>query len=153
MQVIIGHYSCDDQSVTMGVMDEVCIIFSESDVIIFPLELFCRSFIHTVDIGEWPFLRLTNVTILHPMRLLGEVRTVEDRPDFTWGLCFRSGILRPRPPIVNVILEAPTMNELLYLIFEGNALLSGMNDIFMEPIVLVRVPCGAVSMQRVRPLE
>ena len=45
------------------------------------------------------------------------------------------------------------VNELLNLIFEGNALFSGMTDVFVEPVVLVMVPFGVVSMQWVRPLE
>ena len=106
-----------------------------------------------MDIGERPILRLPNVTLLQPTRFPGEVRTVEDRPDFAWGLCFRYIILQSFPLVIDVILELPTTNELLNLVFEGDALLGGVTDVFMEPTVLVLVPFGVVSMQRVRPLE
>ena len=127
----------------MWVMDEVCITFSESDVDVFPLELFCESLPHSMDICEQPILHLPDVTVLHPTH---EVRTAEDHPNFSWGLCFRSIILRPRPSVIHVILQVPTANELLYLIFESDVLLSGITDTFMEPAVLILVPLVAVSM-------
>ena len=37
------------------------------------------------------------------------------------------------------------MDEFLYLVFEGDALLSGVTDIFMELAVLIMVSFGAVS--------
>ena len=153
MNVVVGHNRSNDQCLAMGVIDEVCITYSESEVIIFPFELLCRLLIHAVDIGERPILRLPDVTVLDPTCLLGEVRTAKDRLDFTWGLYFRSVILRPRPPIIDVILEVPAVNELLYLIFEGDAFLSGITDIFMEPAVLVLVPLGAVFKEWVRLLD
>ena len=61
--------------------------------------------------------------------------------------------MRPYFPVVDVILEVFVVNDLLNLIFEGNALFSGMTDVFVEPVVLVLVPLGVVSMQWVRPLE
>ena len=36
----------------MGVMDKVCITISKGDVIIFPLEMFCRPLVQVVDISE-----------------------------------------------------------------------------------------------------
>ena len=36
-------------------------------------------------------------------------------------------------------------NEFLYLVLEGDALLNGMTDFFVEPAVLVWVPFRAVS--------
>ena len=52
MYVVVGHHCCDDQGVAIGVMDEVCITFSESDIFVLPIELLYRLVIHTVDIGE-----------------------------------------------------------------------------------------------------
>ena len=129
----------------MGVMDEVCITFSESDIVIFPLELLCRSFIHVVDIGELPIIRLPKIMVLRPTSLPGEVRTTKDRPDLAWRFFFTSVILWPRPPVVDVVLEVPATNELFNLVFEGETLFSGVTNIFMEPAILVLVPLGAVS--------
>ena len=65
----------------MGVMDEVCITFSKSDVVIFPLDLLCRPLVHAVDIGEQPILCLLEVMVLHPMCLPGEMWYAKDRSD------------------------------------------------------------------------
>ena len=80
--------------------------------------------------------------VLGSTRLLGKMRFAEDRPNLAWGLCFMSIILRPRPPVIDIILEVLAMDELLY---EGDALLSGVTDIFMEPAILILVPFGAIS--------
>ena len=146
MYVVIGHHCCNDQGVAMGVMDEVCITFSESDVVVFPLELLCRPLVQVVDIGERPILCLPIITVLRPTCLPYKIRFAGDRPDLVWGLYFRSVILRPCPPIVDVILKVPAANELLYLVLEGDALLNGVTDVFMEPIILVLVLFRAVSM-------
>ena len=82
MHIIVGHHYNNEQCVTIGVMDEVCITFSESDVVIFPLELLYRLLIHAVDIGEQPILRLPDVMVLCPTCLPGEVRTTKGLPDF-----------------------------------------------------------------------
>ena len=37
------------------------------------------------------------------------------------------------------------MDELLYLVFKGDALLGGVTDVFMEPTVLILAPFGVVS--------
>ena len=57
----------------MGVVDMVCIIFPESDVIVLPLELLCRSLVHAVNIGERPFLRFPNVTFFRPTRFSSDL--------------------------------------------------------------------------------
>ena len=36
----------------MGVMDEVCIIFLEGDVIVIPFALLCRPFVRAVNVNE-----------------------------------------------------------------------------------------------------
>ena len=112
-------------------MDEVCITFSESDVVIFPIELLCRPLVQVVDIGERPIPYFLDVAVLDLTHLPGEMRSAEDRPDLTWGFHFWSVILQSCPSVINIILEVPTMDELLYLIFEGDALLSGVIDVFM----------------------
>ena len=146
MYVVVGHHCCDDQGVVIGVIDEVCITFFESDVVVLPLELLCRLLIHAVDIGERPILHLPDVTIWCPTCLPGKVRSTEDHPDLTWGFCLKSVILWSCPPVINIMLEVPTANELLDLILEGDALLSGMTNVLVEPTVLILLPLGEVSM-------
>ena len=59
----------------------------------------------------------------------------------------------PGPPIVDVILEVPATNELLDLIIEGDALLSGVTDVLVALTMFVLVPLGVVSTQQFKPLE
>ena len=153
MYVVIGHHRCDDQSIAIGVVDEVCITFPESDVVVLSLKLLCRSLVHTVNIDERHLLHLPEVALLCPTRFPIEMRSTKDRLNLAWGFCFRSIILRPGPPIVAVVLEVLAANELLYLILEGDAFLSGVADVLVVLIVFALVPFGGVTMQRVRPLE
>ena len=50
-------------------------------------------------------------------------------------------------------MEVPLVDELIDLIFEGDAFLSRVTNIFVVLIVFILIPFGAVSMQRVRHLE
>ena len=115
----------------------MCIIFFESDVFIFPFKLLCRPLVHVVNIGERPFFLLLDVMFLCPMHFSNEVRSTEDHPNFAWGFCFRSIILRPSPLVVDVVLEVPTMNEFLDLILECDALLGGVTDVLVVSTVFV----------------
>ena len=80
--VVVGHHRYDDQSVAVGVVDEVCITFSKNDVVIFSLKLLCRPLVHTVNIGERPLFRLSDITFLRPMHFSTEVNSAEDCLDF-----------------------------------------------------------------------
>ena len=84
----------------MGVMDEVCITISKGDVISLPLELLCRSLVQVVDIGEQPIFYFPDVAILGLACLPSEMRSTEDRPNLTWGLCFWSVILWSCPHVI-----------------------------------------------------
>ena len=81
-----------------------------------------------------------------PTCLPDEVKSVEDSLDLGWGLRFLSVILLSRPPVINIILQVPAMNKLLYLIFEGDTLLGGVTDVFVTSVVLIMVSFGAISM-------
>ena len=87
------------------------------------------------------------------MLFSAEVRFVEDRPDFMWGLCLKCIILRPGPPVVNVVLEVPAVDEFLDLIFECNALFSSVTDVLVVSTKFTLIHFRAVSTQWVRPLE
>ena len=153
MHIVIGHHRLDDQSITMGVVDEVCITFFESDVVIFPFELLRMPLVHTVNISERPLLFLSDISFLCPMCFSSEVRPAEDRPDLMWGHSLKCIVLWPGPPIVDVVLEVPAMDEFLNFILECNALFSGVTDIFMVLTIFIMIPLGAISMQRVKSFE
>ena len=82
MHILIGHHHLDNQSVTVGVVDKVCITFFENDVVILPLELLCRPLVHAVGIGDQPLLCLLDISFLRPTRFFEEVRSIEDCPNF-----------------------------------------------------------------------
>ena len=147
MHIVIGNHRLDDQSVTVGVMDEVCITFFESDVVVFPFELFRRSLVHTVKISDWPLLYLLDVPFLCPVRFSSEVRSAEDRPDLVWGLRLRCIVLRPGPLAIDVVLEVFAADDFFNLILECNALFSGVTDVLMISTIFILIPLGAISMQ------
>ena len=153
MHIVVGHHRLDDQSVAVRVVDEVCITFFESNVVIFHLELLYRPLVHAVDIGEWPLFRLSDVSFLRPTRFSGEVRSTKDRLDFLWGFCLRCIILWPGPPVINGVLEVPAVDEFLNLILKCNALFSRVTDVLVVSAIFTLIPFGEVSTQRVRLLE
>ena len=129
----------------MEVMDEVCITISKGDVVVFPLEMFCMLLVRVVDISEQPIPYFPNVAVLGPTCLPDEVRSTEDSPDLAWGLHFRLAILQSCPSVINIILQVPATNKLIYLIFQGDTLLGGVTDVFMKSTILIMVPFGAIS--------
>ena len=118
----------------------MCITISEGDAIIFPLKMFCRPLVQVVDISERPIPCFPDIVVLGPMRLPDEVRSVKDSLDLVWGLRFNSVILRSRLRIIDIVLQVPVMDKLLYLIFQCDTLLGGVADIFMKLAVLILVP-------------
>ena len=81
MNIFIGRHCCDDQGITVGVMNEVSITITEGDVIPFPLEVFYRSFVQVVDINEWPLSRFSGIAVLGPMHLSCKIGFAKDSPD------------------------------------------------------------------------
>ena len=122
-------------------------------LIIFPIEMFYRPLVQVIDISERPFPRFSGLAVSGPARLSSKMGSAKDSLDLVWGLHCRMVILRSHPPVVDIVLQVLATNELLYLIFKGNALLNVMVDISVESAVLVLVPLGAISSQRVRPLK
>ena len=104
MHFVIGHHYSNDQGIAVGVMDKVCIVISKGDVIVFPLEIFCRRLVQVVDISEWPVPCFPSITVLGPVRFSSEVRSIEDSPNLAWGLHFQSVILRSRPLVIDIVL-------------------------------------------------
>ena len=45
------------------------------------------------------------------------------------------------------------MDEIFYLIFQGNALFCSMADISVKPTILILISLGPISLQWVRPFE
>ena len=85
-------------------MDEVGITISKDDVIIFPLEIFCRPLVQVVDISEQPISYFLDIEVLGPSRLSSDVGSAKDSSDLAWGIHFWSVILQSHPPIIDIIL-------------------------------------------------
>ena len=145
MYIVVGHHRSNDQGIAVGVMDEVCLTIFEDDVVIFPLELSSWPLIQVMDISGQPISCFSDVAVLGPICLPSKMRFVEDHPNLVWGLRFYSVILLSCPPVIDIILKVPTTDELLYFIFEGNALLSDVTNDFVEPAVFILVPFEAFS--------
>ena len=122
MQVVVGHHGSDDQGVAVGVMNEVNIIIAKGDVVVFPLEVFYRPPIQVVDISEQPLPCFLGIAVSGLARLSIEMRSAKDSLDLAMGLRFRTVILRSHPSVIDIVLQVPATDELLYLIFEGDAL-------------------------------
>ena len=144
MHVVVGHHCSNDEGLAVGVADKVSITINEANAIILLLEVFCRPLVQVVDINKWYFPCFPGVVVSGPTRLSREIGFTKDSLDLAWGLCCRTVILRSHPPVIDIVLQVPAANELLYLIFEGDALLGGMVDISVESVVLVLVPLGAI---------
>ena len=153
MHIVVGHHQLEEQSVAMGVMDEVCIAFFESDVIVLPLELLCKPLVHTANISERSPLCLQDVPFLCPTHFSGKVRSTEDHPNLVWGLHLRCIVLQLGPSTVNVVLEVPTADEFFDLILECNTFFSGVIDVHVVSTIFILIPFGAASMQWIKPLE
>ena len=128
----------------------MCITFFESDVFILPLIMLCRSLVHTVNIGERSRLCFSNVLLLGLAHFASEIGPTIDGLDFVWGLCLSCFFLWSSPPSINVILKVP---KFFNLILKRDTLLHSVIDVLMVLTVLVLVPFGAVSAQRVWPFE
>ena len=124
----------------------MCITISKPDVIVFSLKMFYRSLVQVVDISEQSVPCFPGIAVSGPKRLSNELKPTEDSLNLAWGLHFLSVILWSRPPVIDIVLQVPATDKLLYLILQGDALLGGVADNSVESTKLVLVPLGAISM-------
>ena len=79
------------------------------------------------------------------MRLSNKMGSTKYSLDFMRGLYLWPIILSSHPSIVDVVLQVPMVDEFLYLILQGDALLGGMTDISVESVVLILISLEAIS--------
>ena len=109
MHIVVSHHCKDDAT---------RIIIAVGDVVILPLEVFYRLLVQVVDIIERSLPRFPGIEVSVPSRLSSEMGSAKGSPDLSWGLPFlRLLILLSRPLVVDVVLQVPATDELLYLIF------------------------------------
>ena len=147
MYVVVGYHGLDDQCVSVRVVNMVCISFTEGDVVHLPSELLCRPLVQRVLICERFFLCFSNIVILDPSRLSGQVWSVEDGPNFLKRFTPILVIL-----VMDVVSEVTITDEFLNLLFEHDTLLCGVVEILVISIVLILISFGVVSSQQIRPL-
>ena len=90
--------------------------------------------------------------VLGTSHLSSEVRSTKDGPDLSRRFCLTLVIARLGPSVTNVVPGVTVTDELLDLVFEHDALLCGMADIFVISAVLVLVSSRVVSSQLIRSL-
>ena len=67
----------------MGVVNVVCVLITEGDIIHLPSKLLGRSIVRRVRIHERSFPCFSEIALLGPLRLPGEMQSTEDSPDLT----------------------------------------------------------------------
>ena len=117
MYIIVGHHCNNDQGIVVGMMCATSITIAEGDVVILPLEVFYRPLVQVINISERPLLRFPGIVVLGPTCLSSEIWSAKDSLDLAWGLHLWLVILRSRPSVIEVILQVPTADEFLHLIF------------------------------------
>ena len=96
-----------------------------------------------------PFPSLFEVAVLGSLRLPGEVRSTEDGFDFVRRSRLALVLMGLGAPVADVVLEVSLSDELLNLVFEGDAFFRGMADISVKLAVFIPVPLRAVSPHRI----
>ena len=129
MYIIIVLNCSNDQSVAMRMMHTTSITIPEDDVAIFPLEVLYRPLVQVIDSSELPLPRFSGIAVSGPTCLSSEIWSAKDGPDFAWGLRLWLIILRPRLFVIDVVLQVPATDDILYLIFKGDVLFCCMADI------------------------
>ena len=122
----------------------VCVPFTECDIVHLSSGLLGMPLVRTVCIHEQSFPRFSEIAVLGPSRLPGEVRSAEDRPNLARMSCRALVVARLGTFIEDVISEVPFTDEFFDLILKHNALFGGVTDIFVILTILVLVSFGAV---------
>ena len=107
--------------------------------------MFCRPLVQVVDISERSIPCFPNISVMGLASLHDESRSTKDSPDLAWGLCFQLVILWSRPLIVNIVLQVPMVDKVLYLVLQCDTLLSVMADDSVKLTELVLVLFRVIS--------
>ena len=144
MYVIISYHGLDDQCVAVRVANMVCVLLTKGDIVHLPSELLGRPLVQRVCIYERSFLCFSEIVVLGPSRLPGEVRSTENSPNLAIRSCLALVVAQLGDSVTDVISEVPFTDEFLDLILEHNVLFDGVADIFVIPVILALVSFRAV---------
>ena len=124
----------------------VCVSLTKGDIVHLPSELLSRPLVQRVRIHKWSFPCFSDIAVLGPSGLSGEVRSTEDGPNLVRWSRLTLVIAQLGVFVADLILEVLFMDEFLDLVFKHNTLLSGVVDIFVISIILVLVSFRAVPL-------
>ena len=140
MHVVIGYHGLDDQLVAVRVADMVRIIsLVESDVVRFPSELLGRPLVRRVRGRDRSFLCVSEITVLGSSYFPDEVWPTKDSSDLARRFCFTLVLAQLGASIADIISEVSLLDEFFDLIFEHDALLCGVADVFVMSTIFVLI--------------
>ena len=140
MYIVVGYHGLDDQCIAVWVANMVCVSFIESDVIHFLFELLGRSLVRRVRGHDRSFLCFLEIAVLGSSRFPGEVWLAEDSPYLTRRSCLTLVVARLGASIADINSEVPFSDEFLDLILEHDALLCGVADVLVIPVIFILIP-------------
>ena len=146
MYVVISYHDLDNQCIPVWMADVTSVSITKSDIFHLASSLLGRPLVGRAHGRNRPFPGLSKVAVLGSSHLPGELRSAEDGSDFTRRSCLALVLMRLGAPVMDIILEVSLLDELLNLVFEGNAFFRGVADL----AVYIQVPFRAVSPHRIR---
>ena len=149
MYVVVGYHGLDNQCIVVQMASVARVSLTEGDIFHFTPSLLGRPLVGKAHGHNRPFLGLYEVAVLGSSRLPGEVQSAEDGSDFAMRSCLALVLMGLGAPVVDVVLEVSISDELLNLVFEGDAFFCGVADISVKSIVFILVPLRAVSLHRI----
>ena len=149
MYVVIGYYGLDNQCIVVRMADVTRFSLTESDIFCLTSSLLGRPLVERAHGSNRPFPGFSEVAILGSPGLLCEVRSAEDGSDFAGRFCLALVLVGLDPPVADVIMKVSLSDELLNLVFEGDAFFRGVADVSMKSVVFILVPLRAVSQHRI----
>ena len=128
------------------------VFFTEGDIFRLTSILLGRLLVGRAHGRNRPFPSLSEVAVLGSSRLFGEEWSAKDGSDFARRSYLALVLTGLGGPVADVVLKVSLSDELLNLVFEGDAFFRGMADIPMVSAVLILVPLLAVSPYHIRSL-
>ena len=150
MYVVIGYHGLDNQRIAVRIENVTHVSLTESDIFHLTSCQLGKLLVGRAHGRNQPFPGFSEVAVLSSSHLPGEVWSAEDGSNFARRSCFALVLVGLSAPVADVVLEISLSDELLNLIFKGDAFFRGVADISVKPIVFILVPLRAVSPHRIR---
>ena len=135
MYVVIGYHGLDNQCIAIQMADVTCVSLTESDIFRLTSSLLGRPLVGRAHGRNRPFPGLSEVAVMGFLRLPGEVWSAEDGSDcarHAGRSCLELVLVGLGTTVADVILEVSLSDELLNLVFEGDAFFRGVADVSVK---------------------